>query len=165
MAATLRPATVADAPAAAALGLAGMETYRAWAGPGWEPRADGPRRVAERLRHGWGTVAEDGGDVVGFGAFEPAREQPRLGALVPGLAHVWAVFTAESHWGTGVATELLDALVAEMRRRGLRAARLMTPAGQARARRFYAREGWTEQGPPYAVSELGLEIVELRRPL
>ena len=46
---------------------------------------------------------------------------------------------------------------------GFTEARLYTPALQARARRFYAREGWTERGESFWVGELGLDLVELRR--
>ena len=36
--------------------------------------------------------------------------------------------------------------------------------GQARARRFYAREGRREAGAPSPEASLGLELVEMRRP-
>jgi GNAT superfamily N-acetyltransferase len=110
-------------------------------------------------------VAEERGEVVGVGAFEPAREPPRHGPHVDGLAHVWAIFVTESRWGTGVAAALLDAVTAEMAGRGYREARLFTPAAHARARRFYAREGWAERGEPVPVPELRLDMVELRRAL
>jgi hypothetical protein len=52
-----------------------------------------------------------------------------------------------------------------MRERGYREARLFTPAGQARARAFYGREGWREVGGPFHAPEFDLDILELRRPL
>jgi GNAT superfamily N-acetyltransferase len=87
------------------------------------------------------------------------------GPLIADLAHVWAVFVAREHWGDGTGTALLRALTEQMRAQGFGSARLYTPAGQARARRFYAREGWTDQGPPELVAAIGLELVELRRAL
>lgn len=120
--------------------------------------------IDERLANGWGVVAEDDGVIVGLGAFEPAREEVREGALMPGLAHVWAIFVRETHWGVGIATALLATVTAEIARQGYAEARLYTPALQARARRFYAREGWRELGEPFAVEALGLDMVELRRP-
>ncbi len=43
--------------------------------------------------------------------------------------------------------------------------RLHTPSGQARARRFYEREGWQAAGAHAADAVLGLETVEYRRRL
>ncbi|MCW2991246.1 MAG: family N-acetyltransferase [Solirubrobacterales bacterium] len=161
----LRPATAADVPAAEALVREGFGSYRAFGIPGWEPPEEPMRGMAERLAGGWGTVYDERGSVVGFGAFQQATEGAREGADVPGLAHVWAIFVRETHWGAGVARALLAAVTDEASGRGYREARLFTPALQARARRFYAREGWTEVGEPFAVELLGLDMVELRRPL
>ena len=41
--------------------------------------------------------------------------------------------------------------------------RLFTPAGHARARRFYEREGWEPRGEPTLEEPLGLELIEYRR--
>jgi hypothetical protein len=49
--------------------------------------------------------------------------------------------------------------------RGYTAMRLFTPAGQARARRFYEREGWTLVDGPYPDEELRMDVVEYRRTL
>lgn len=163
----LRRATVADAAEVAALTGAGFATYRSFASPSWEPPEPTLTETAERLsRDGaWGVVAETGGDVVGVGAFEPAREGVTGAVVIDGLAHVWAIFVAQPYWGDGTATALLGAVTAEMRSQGFGEARLYTPAGQARARRFYAREGWAERGAPALVPEIGLELIELRRGL
>jgi GNAT superfamily N-acetyltransferase len=163
----LRRATPEDAGAAWALTMAGFETYRSFAPAGWDPPQETAETTRARLaREGaHGVVAVADGAVVGFGAFEPAREGVVRGRRIPGLAHVWAIFAAESHWGTGLATALLAGVTEAMRHDGFPEARLSTPSGQRRARRFYAREGWIEQGPPFDVPELGLELVELRRRL
>ena len=161
----LRPATSADLPAARAVIAEGFAHYRTFGVPGWEPPDDPIEELEARLAEGWGAVWEDEGAVAGFGAFTPARERPRDGDPIPGLAHVWAIFVRETHWGTGVAAALLDAVVAEIARRRYAEARLFTPALHARARRFYAREGWHETGGPQSIERLGLEIVELRRPV
>ena len=167
----VRPIAPQDLRAAHEVAMEGFRTYRTFAPPGWEPPADlGADGVAERLsREGaYGVVALDGDTVVGFAAYEPAREQTDegfAGPLIPGLAHVWAVFVAESHWGRGVATQLMRALVDHIRAAGFREARLFVAAGQTRARRFYAREGWHEVTAPFLVAKLGLDLVEMRRSL
>jgi GNAT superfamily N-acetyltransferase len=65
-------------------------------------------------------------------------------------------------WGSGLARELHDAAVAEARGRGFTAMRLFAAAGQGRARRFYEREGWVQQGDPSYDPAPGLEMVEYR---
>jgi GNAT superfamily N-acetyltransferase len=109
-------------------------------------------------------VAEADGEIIGVGAYIAAR-LARTGPLIPGMAHVAAVFVAEPWWGRGVGPALLDRLVERMRAAGYAEARLYTPVGQARARAFYAREGWREVAGPLPAPELGLDIMELRRPL
>lgn len=49
-------------------------------------------------------------------------------------------------WGRGAATALLSAAVAHMRRRGFAHAVLWVMEGNARAIRFYQREGWQRDG-------------------
>ena len=161
----LRPADPSDCPQIIAVTKAGFETYRSFAPDGWEPPADmTDDSLAARLAgdHAYGVVAVENGDIVGFGAFEHARDPHPDGELVDGLAHVWAVFVAPSHWGTGTAAAVLGALHDEIRARGYTEARLFSAAGQARARRFYAREGWQERGAPIPVPALGLDVVEMR---
>jgi GNAT superfamily N-acetyltransferase len=167
---TLRPIAPEDAQPAHEVTMAGFATYRAFAPHGWEPPADmAADGATERLsREGaYGVAALDDGVVVGFAAYEPAREetpdQGFSGPLIPGLAHLWAVFVAESHWGHGVATELLADLIDHIRAAGFGEARLYVAAGQARARAFYAREGWHETTAPYTVEKLGLAVLEMRR--
>jgi hypothetical protein len=43
--------------------------------------------------------------------------------------------------------------------------RLFTPTEQARARRFYERQGWALTDGPYVEEDLGLSVVEYRRAL
>ena len=53
----------------------------------------------------------------------------------------------------------------EATRRGYARMRLFTPAGQARARAFYEREGWRTDGVIMPEPLLGLDLVEYRREL
>jgi GNAT superfamily N-acetyltransferase len=61
-----------------------------------------------------------------------------------------------------MATALHAAVVREARERGFTAMRLFTPAAQARARRFYEREGWTVLGDASDAPEFGMPLVEYR---
>jgi GNAT superfamily N-acetyltransferase len=78
------------------------------------------------------------------------------------LAHLRNLFISRDHWGSGLARELHDAAVAEARRRGFREIRLFAAAGQARARRFYEREGWVQAGEPAYDPRPDLVMVEYR---
>jgi GNAT superfamily N-acetyltransferase len=167
----IRAVTSADIPGAHHVVTAGFASYATFAPPGWEPPPDmGAEGLAERLaREGaYGIVAVEEDEVVGFAAYGPAREETDegfVGPLLPGLAHVWAVFVAESYWGRGLARRLLAALTDHIRDAGYAGARLYVAAGQARARAFYAREGWREATEPFLVEKLGLEVLEMRRSL
>jgi GNAT superfamily N-acetyltransferase len=78
------------------------------------------------------------------------------------LAHLWQLFVREPFWGTEVARTLHARAMAEAARQGYASMRLYTPAAQARARRFYEREGWRVRGEPIG-SELGFPVIEYRR--
>lgn len=57
------------------------------------------------------------------------------------------VYLSEHHRGTGVATVLLTEAERLVAANGHRRAWLAVVAGNARARRFYERRGWTDEGP------------------
>jgi GNAT superfamily N-acetyltransferase len=161
----LRRATPFDAEAIAAVTAEGFAGYHSFAAAGWDPPAPTVAETYARLAApgAWAMVACDDDEVVvGVGAYEPARGGV-TGPATPGLAHIWAVFVTEAHWGTGAATALLAAMMAAIADAGFTEARLYAAAGQARARRFYAREGWTEVAEPFGAPELGLDLVEMRR--
>jgi GNAT superfamily N-acetyltransferase len=166
---TIRAATPDDAEAMDALAVAGIATYRDFAPEGWAPPPAG--EAVERTRawlaggDAFALVAHDAaGGQAGHVMFVPAT-QARRASGDPRLAHLGQLFLHRDHWGTGLAADLLHRAVAEARRRGFTAMRLFSAAGQARARRFYEREGFAVAGPVHRDDDLALEIVEYRRPL
>jgi GNAT superfamily N-acetyltransferase len=162
-----RPATLADARQMSETVRLGFESYRTWAPRGWDPPSpaiDFARIRAEVLLPGtWCVIAEDDGAPAGHVAFTPARTRSEPREPIAGLAHLWMLFVREPWWGTGLARELLARAVAEAAARGYAAMRLETPAGAARARRFYEREGWRVASALVYAPALGLEVVEYRR--
>jgi GNAT superfamily N-acetyltransferase len=159
----LRLATIDDEPSLAANFAAGFETYREFAPAGWNPPKV-PVRQEFRRPGAWIMVGEEHGGVVGHVMFGPAMSSRFQDAKpIPGLAHLYHLFVRQSFWGTGLATQLLNAAVEEMEAQGYTQARLFAPAQQARARRFYAREGWTLAAEPRHEPALGIGVVELRR--
>lgn len=102
--------------------------------------------------------------MAGHVAFMPATLALRV-SDEPGLAHFWMLFVRPSHWGTGLAGELHAEALREATARGFSSIRLFAAAGQARARRFYEREGWSAAGEAFEDPDFGMALVEYRRPL
>jgi GNAT superfamily N-acetyltransferase len=148
-----------------------FEGYRAFAEPNWEPPVPGPDEelATERIlgdARVWFVVAEDDGGHAGQCGITPAHRRRNMsGEPIPGTAHLWQLFVRPDLWGSGLAADLHGRALDAMRSRGYTRARLLTPAGQARARAFYAREGWHEVAGPLPGGEFGLDLMELRREL
>lgn len=81
-------------------------------------------------------VAEQAGQIVGY-----------AGLLVSGgQADVLTMAVAAPHWGRGIGSALLTALLAEAARRGAAEVFLEVRADNPRAQRLYRRHGFTEAG-------------------
>jgi ribosomal protein S18 acetylase RimI-like enzyme len=163
----LRRVTVEDAEDLAATVSACFESFRIWAGPGWSPPETGFElwRYREGLLRPslWGLVGIEEGEIAGHVTFVQARERSDPQPDIPGEAHLWQLFVRPPWWGSGLATSLNRMAVEEAARQGYGSMRLFTPAGNARARAFYEREGWGAVGEPAYEAMLGLEIVQYRR--
>jgi len=163
-----RRATLADAGALAALMAEAVATYRSFAPPGWQPfRAEEiEENLSGRLERPtvWCLLAEAPSRVAGYVSLLPATDGRRPVAD-PRLAHFWMLFVRAPWWGTGLAQRLHGDAVAEATERGFTAMRLFTPAEQARARRFYERQGWSAAAEPFHDDDTGLRMVEYRRAL
>jgi len=156
---TFRDGTVADAAAMAETVGIGFESYRAFAPPGWGPPAFAVEVAAIRSRmlghDAWALVALDGD--------EPAGHVALLADPAPATVYLWQLFVRPAHWGSGVADRLHEAFLEAARARGYERARLKTPLGQARARRFYERQGWETDGLATLDDTLGLELLVYTR--
>jgi GNAT superfamily N-acetyltransferase len=163
---SLRLATQADAERLAANVHEGFASYREFAPPGWEPpSADGELALMdEALRRDdvWVMLAEADGELAGHVAIRSAEGAPR-GSREPGLAHFWQLFVQPAWQGTGLALQLHDEAIREAGARGFTQIRLYAAEGQARARRFYEREGWERSGPPAELPGFRMPVVEYRR--
>jgi GNAT superfamily N-acetyltransferase len=163
-----RSATAADATRLAPVLVEGFATYRAFAPPGWNvPRTEEIVQILEARLDSptvWSLMAERSSDVAGYVTLLPASDSRRPDDD-PRLAHFWMLFVRAAWWGSGLASRLHGAACAAAAERGFTAMRLVTPAEQSRARRFYEREGWTAASPAAMDEELGLSIVEYRRAL
>jgi GNAT superfamily N-acetyltransferase len=97
-------------------------------------------------------VAEMGGEIVGTAVCRREGETS---------AELSALYVVPASWGTGVARALMDAALASMQELGARDAVLWVGEANGRARRFYEREGWVDDGTSRA-SEIGPPEVRYR---
>jgi GNAT superfamily N-acetyltransferase len=164
----MRAATLGDAAAIAQLVFDCFCTYRTFMGDDWEPptREDQAADLEQRLP-GVGVrtriaVAAPGARFAAICGWMPARTEEEPRDPVPGLAHLWMLFVDRPHWGSGLASELLDWARTGMMAAAYDTARLWTPTGQARARAFYERRGWYATGRKQYNPGLGLDVTEYR---
>ncbi|MGE5636291.1 MAG: GNAT family N-acetyltransferase [Nocardioidaceae bacterium] len=166
-----RSAGPADAGVIAQTVAEAFDGYRDWAPAGWAPPESSvgePGRAALAAALGrpgvWCLLAFDDRMPAGHVALSPFTfVQPE--AAPPGSVNLWQLFVRPPWQGSGLASALLDAAVAEAVERGNARMRLWTPRGAGRARRFYEREGWTTTGDVRDDSPLGLPVVEYERRL
>jgi len=84
------------------------------------------------------TVAVDGDDLVGFTYVGPSE--------TPGAAELYGIHVAPDRVGTGTGRLLMASALGQLRGLGEPRAVLWVLAGNARARRFYERGGWGQDG-------------------
>jgi GNAT superfamily N-acetyltransferase len=161
----LRRATIADAAPLARGVIEGVEEYAAFAPPGWT--APSFEVELKHLRKALADpdvcclVAESEGALLGQITVLRAARAPHP---VEGssLAHISNLFVRRDHWGVGLAPDLHRAAIEVARARGFTELRLFVAAGQARARRFYEREGWLPASDPFDDPIPGLTMIEYR---
>jgi GNAT superfamily N-acetyltransferase len=156
---TFREGTVADAATMAATVGMGFDSYRVFAPAWWRPPAFAVEAAAIRSR----MVGQDAWALMAFDGDEPAGHVALLADPAPGTVYLWQLFLRPAHWGTGLADSLHEAFLAEARTRGYARGRLKTPLAQARARRFYERNGWETDGLAALDDTLRLELLVYTR--
>ncbi len=106
----------------------------------------------------WAHVAFERQAPAGHISLRPDRdedEQPR-----PEVALITHLFVREEYWGSGLAVQLHEIGVADMRERGFQSGRLLVASGHAaRAGSTSARAG-RPTGHVETSGELGLELAE-----
>lgn len=130
----LRPATLEDSPTVARIWAAGWRDAHL----GHVPEELAAIRTRESFdvravqRVGDTTVAEVDGEVAGF--------------MMVTEDEVEQVYVDAARRGTGVASALLAEGERQVKAAGFGRAWLAVATGNTRARRFYEREGWTDEG-------------------
>lgn len=110
-------------------------------------------------------VAEGDGGIRGYACFGPAMGWPPPAPSA--TAELYALYARPGEWGRGVGSALVRAMDAVLREQGHRSVLLWVLRGNARARRFYARTGWVEDGGerPREAPDLPVPAVRYRRDL
>ncbi|TQF01934.1 N-acetyltransferase [Kitasatospora acidiphila] len=118
----------------------------------WQLTLSGERTLRENI-----LVAEVNGTPLGFAHTGPGRD-----ADADGAGELWALNVAPSQWGSGLASTLVRTAHDVLRRGGFDRATLWVLTGNARARRFYERHGWSPDGVAREETIRGFTIPELR---
>jgi GNAT superfamily N-acetyltransferase len=100
-------------------------------------------------------VAQVGETVVGFVSVGPCHENESVGEL-------FAIYVVPDHWGSGVGRELIAAGEERLRELGYTDAVLWVLEDNPRARQFYERAGWSDDGERRLITILGVEAPEIR---
>jgi GNAT superfamily N-acetyltransferase len=163
----VRPAAPADAAALAAVHTGTWQAaYRGvlpdafldGLGPDRSP-ALWTRVTAEPAPRSAVLVAEAGGVVVGFVHVRPSRDDDADPART---GEVTSIYVRPDRWGTGAGRALMAAAVEALAGAGFADATLWVLRDNPRARRFYARAGWAEDGATKDDVVGGAAVTELR---
>jgi GNAT superfamily N-acetyltransferase len=128
-----------------------------------------PAELAERRRTGpvppgaATLVADDGGEIVGFAAFGPARREEG-DAYDFGNGELYAIYVDPAHQGTGTGRRLLAAARAALKRAGFPRMWLWVLAENHPSRRFYEHMGMAADGTTHVYTPRGTttELPEVR---
>lgn len=101
---------------------------------------------------------QDNGQAVGVAVGTPGREDGDNGDLIPGQCHITMVAVRPEHWGHGLGSRLVRALLEEIRTRAYTSAQLFTHADNTRAHRLYTRLGFQPTGQT-GISQHGEPII------
>lgn len=173
---TIRPATAADADVITHLHNVLIPTTTIeWRDEPHDP-ADRPAWLAAKAERGFPVLVAvddeieapdgEGGVVVGwatYGDFRDSLARPGYRFTVEHTIHV-----AESHWGAGVASLLIEALVAEAEAAGIRVMVGALDGANERSIRFHERHGFVVTARMPGIGEKfgrRLDLVLLQREL
>lgn len=107
-------------------------------------------------------VLDDG--IRGFVAFGPTRDADEDRQQV---GHVFAIYLHPAAWGKGLGRSLMSGALTNLAAAGYTQATLWVLESNTRARQFYAKGGWVEDGAVTQDDSYGVPVSELRcrRPL
>jgi GNAT superfamily N-acetyltransferase len=102
-------------------------------------------------------MVEEDGELLGFSACGESRDDDAQ----PSVGEVRSLFVAAGHWGRGVGSALMAAVVDSLRERGCTEATVWSFAANERANRFYETHGFTRDGAQ-KTEEAWADLLEVR---
>jgi len=93
------------------------------------------------IRNGWAAAIEDAGIEV----YLAELDADPVASVSVGHGLLRTLFVLPAHWGGGLGSDLHDLALERLEAAGVVEAKLWTLA-ESKARRFYERRGWTENG-------------------
>lgn len=104
---------------------------------------------------------DDDGRIVGICSFGSERGTATEGAPAR-VGELMMINFEPASWGSGLARQTMAAALEELTAQGFEEAVLWVLDSNARARRFYEREGWAPDGGEKQDERLGFELHEVR---
>ena len=114
----------------------------------WPNRAARVEEVRARVRDSgsWFLLASDGPALVGMACAEALLGRNRAGPAIPGGCFLNLLFVVPECWGQGIGGVILDAVLAEAKRRDYSRIHLWTDEDNERSHRLYRSRGFSPTG-------------------
>jgi GNAT superfamily N-acetyltransferase len=114
----------------------------------WPNRTARVKRARDHLRDpdSWFLLANEGPALVGMASAEPLRGGDGAGPAIPGGCFLNLLFVVPERWGEGIGGLILDAVLAEAKRRHYSRIHLWTHEDNERSHRLYRSRGLAPTG-------------------
>jgi GNAT superfamily N-acetyltransferase len=114
----------------------------------WPNRATRVEWVRAHLRDSasWFLLANEGPALVGMASAEALRAEDGAGPVIPSGCFLNLLFVVPERWGEGIGGVILDAVLAEAKRRHYSRIHLWTHEDNERSHRLYRSRGFSPTG-------------------
>jgi GNAT superfamily N-acetyltransferase len=114
----------------------------------WPDRVARVEQVRRHLRDpaSWFLLAYDDWAFVGMASAEPLRGEDGTGPAISGGCFINLMFVVPERWGEGIGGAILDAVLAEAKRRQYSRIHLWTDDDNERSHRLYRSRGFSPTG-------------------
>jgi len=114
----------------------------------WPGQAARVAHVRARLRDldAWLLVATEGPEMVAMASARALRDQDGSGPVIPGACFLGFLYVVPERWGRGIGGAVLDAALAEAKRRHQPRIHLLTHTDNERSQRLYRSRGFSPSG-------------------
>jgi GNAT superfamily N-acetyltransferase len=115
--------------------------------PNRAARVEGVRaHLGDPASSSWFLLANEGPALVGMASAEALRGEDGAGPVIPGDCFLNLLFIVPERWGEGIGGVILDAVLAEVKRRDYLRIHLWTDEDNERSHRLYRSRGFSPTG-------------------